>query len=298
MEIDIEIGSEEDKELIKQELDLIISAFPDDYFQTTQLQKVIIPFNFQSEIIKLENVDTYKATRDYGGNTANVLGKIVKIENGFVIVLSPILYTQDQDSQTRMQTIFHEFFHAANRRDFPKTLNVPYVSGIYYDKLYSLYDEYSCDCFASKMVDTIFSTKSELWEKHISTDIQGFVEVITNKIYYDNLREEIKAFRIHNDTNRFLERTREQINEMIFTLVHTFSLAHCYPDRISHDILLKSPFVNKKTFALMDYLKEKESKAEKRLDDGLDLMIDFFENFAIRYEYVDSKRYYCRILDI
>lgn len=298
MEIIIEIGSKEEQVVIKQELDIITNAFPDDFFKTTQLQKIIIPFDFQAEINKLENIDTYKAVRNYGGNTANVLGKIVKVENGFVIVLSPFLYTQSQDTQTRMQTIFHELFHAVNRRDFPKVLNVSYVSGIYYEKLYNLYDEYSCDRFASKMINALFPTKSELWEKNISTDIQGFVEVITNQSYYENLKKEIKSFRLHEDTNRFLERTRKQIDEMTVTLIHIFSLAHSYPDRVSQDALLKSPFVNKKTFALMDYLKEKESKAEKRLDDGLDLMIDFFENFAIRYEYVDSKRYYCRILDI
>ena len=298
MEIDIEIGSKEEQGAINQELELIINAFPDDFFQTTQLQRIIIPFDFQAEINKLENVETYKATRDYGSSTVNVLGKIVKVENGFVIVLSPILYTQDQDTQTRMQTIFHELFHAVNRRDFPKVLNVPYVSGIYYEKLYNLYDEYSCDCFASKMINTIFPLKSESWEKHISTDIQGFVDVISNKTYYENLREEINAFRLHENTNRFFERTRKPIDEMTVTLVHTFSLAHSYPGRISQDVLLKSPFVNKKTFALMDYLKEKERKAEKNLDDGLSLMIDFFENFAIRYEYIDSKTYYCRVLDI
>lgn len=298
MEIIVGIGSKEEQEVIKQELEMVTNAFPDDFFQTTQLQKIIIPFDFQAEINKLEHTETYEATRNYGGNTANVLGKIVKVENGFIIVLSPSLYTQGQDTQTRMQTIFHELFHAVNRRDFPKVLNVPYVSGIYYEKLYNLYDEYSCDRFASKMINAIFPTKSELWEKNISTNIQGFVEVITSPIYYDNLKEEIKSFRLHDNTNRFLERTRKQIDEMTVTLIHTFSLVHSYPDRISQDTLLKSPFINKRTFALMDYLKEKESKAEKRLDDGLSLMSDFFENFAIRYEYIDSNRYYCRILDI
>lgn len=298
MEIIIEIGSKEEQGVINQELEMIINALPYDFFQTTQLQRIIIPFDFQAEINKLENTDTYKAVRNYGGNTANVLGKIVKVENGFVIVLSPFLYTQSQDTQTRMQTIFHELFHAVNRRDFPKVLNVPYVSGIYYEKLYNLYDEYSCDRFASKMLNALFPTKSELWEENISADIQGFVEVITSQSYYENIREEIKSFRLHEDTNRFLERTRKQIDEVTVTLIHVFSLAHSYPDRVSQDALLKSPFVNKRTFALMDYLKEKESKAEKRLDDGLSLMSDFFENFAIRYEYIDSKRYYCRILDI
>lgn len=298
MDIDIKIGTKEQKDTIKQELDFIIDAFPDDFFQTTQLQKIIIPIDFQAEIKRLENDDSYQAVRDYGGNIVNVLGKIVNVENGFVIVLSPFLFTQDQDTQTRSKTIFHEIFHAVNRKYFPKTLNVSYVSSIYYGKLYSLYDEYSCDCFASRSVNAMFPTKSELWEKNISMNIQGFIDVITNRMYYDYLKEEIKAFRIHEDTNRFLERTRKQVDEMVFTLVHTFSLAHFYPSRISIDTLSESPFVNKKTFALMDYLKEKESKREKRLDDGLDVTIGFFENFAVRYEYVDTERYFCRVLDI
>jgi hypothetical protein len=298
MEIDIEIGSKEEKEAIKDELDIFLNAFPSTFFQTTQLQKIVIPFDFQAEINKLENTDTYKATRDYEGSIVNVRGKIVESENGFIIVLSPFLYTQDEDTQTRMQTVFHELSHAINRRDFPKTLKVPYVSGMYYEKLYSVYDEYSCDCFASKITDKIFPSKSALWEKHISENAKGFIEVITNKTYYENLREAIKAFRIHEDTNRFLESTNKKTNEMIFTLVHTFSLAHSYPSRISQDMLKKSLFVNEKTFALMDYLKEKESKGEKRLNDGLDLFINFFENFGIRYEYVDEERYYCRVLDI
>lgn len=300
MEIVIEIGTREIKKLIKQELEIMIGFLPKDFFQTTQLQRIVVPLDFQAEIRRLTNVDTYQSIRDFGNNIINVMGKIVAIENGFTIVLSPLLYadTENEDFQTRMSAILHELHHAINKRDFPKVLKVEYVWGLYYDKLYSLYDEYSCDCFAFNMVEKHFPSKSELWKKHISTAINGFVETINDTACYDFIKQEIESFRIHEDVGLFIENTQNLTQEMMTVLTHTFFWAHRFPDRISSDTLLKSPFVNDKTFTLMDYLKEKESKNEKNLDDGLDLMIRFFENFGIRFEYIDPKNYYCRVLDI
>jgi len=300
MEIVVGFGTREIKELIKQELEIMTGFLPDDFFQKTQLQRIVVPLDFQAEIHKLTNDYTYKSIRDFGNNSINVLGKIVAIEDGFAIVLSPLLYvdTENQDFQTRMSTVFHELHHAINRRDFPKVLKVEYVWGLYYDKLYSLYDEYSCDCFAHKMVEKHFSLKSEIWEKHISLSVNGFVKAINDTGCYDFIKQEIESFKVHGNVGLFIENTQNYTQEMMTVLVHTYFLAHYFPDEISHDILLKSPFVNNKTFALMEYLKEKENMNEKKLDDGLDLMIDFLENFGIRYEYIDSGNYYCRVLDI
>jgi hypothetical protein len=73
---------------------------------------------------------------------------------------------------------------------------------------------------------------------------------------------------------------------------------HYYPDRGFHSDSLKSPFLNEKTFALMDYFRLKHEKKEVGLIDGMDLIAEFMINFGVKFEPIDQRRYYCRVLDI
>ncbi|MBL8090557.1 MAG: hypothetical protein KF758_02020 [Anaerolineales bacterium] len=298
MDIIIEVGTDEQKHLIKQELQYAFEILPKDFIQSIQLEKIIVPIDFQFEINKLENTKTYKSLRGLGANIINVLGRIVEVENGYVIVLSPSLYTETQDSQTRLLTVFHELHHLVNKKSFPKIINTSFVSGMYLENMYRLYDEYSSDYFAFRMLDTYFPSKTELWEKQISSNMNGLLELITDKSYYEHIKQEIESFRIHANVDLFLNRIKKHIDEMGITLAHTFSLAHFYPDKISRENLLKSNFVNGKTFAIMEFFREKQSQNETDLKDGLHLIIAFFENFGVRFEDIDNDNYYCKVLDI
>jgi acyl carrier protein len=296
MEIIIEIGTDEQKLLIEQEL-RTIELVANEIKPPVELKQIIVPSNFQAKINNLESIDTYKSTRGLGVTSIDVVGRIVKLKDGFGIVLAPSLYTEHHDSQTRLFITLHEFYHLINKRDFLPIPSDPYVTSLYSHNLYCLYDEYSSDRFAFGMVDELFPVKSDYWNAFLTTDVQGFIEIITDLGYYNHIRAEISAFRNHANVDLFFKNTQHHFDEMAITLTHTFSLAHHHPDKISHETLLKSIFVNDKTVALMDYFRTKTERRESNLDDGMKLIIAFMENFGVRFEQRDYGGY-CHILDI
>src|SRR3990172_5147346 len=172
MEIIIEIGTNEQRLLIAQELE-VAKLVAEKFDPPIQLNQIIVTSDFQAKINSLEEIDTYESVRGLGSVSINAVGRIAKLKSGFALVLSPNLYTESHDSQTRIFIILHELHHLLNKRDFPKIPDEPYVISLYYHNIYYLYDEYTSDRFAFMMVDKIFPSKSSHWDNFITTDAQG-----------------------------------------------------------------------------------------------------------------------------
>lgn len=296
MEINIEIGTEKQKHLIEQELELIKKVV-EECKPPINLSKIIVPSDFEAKINELEGIETYKAVRGLGSSNINANARIVKLNDGYAIVISPNTYSDFHDTQTRYFIALHELFHIINKRDFPKILEDSYVKARYLDNIYSLYDEYSSDRFAYSLVESIFPSKSKYWKKSVDNDIEGFIGLINDSKYYDSIRHEIEAFRTHAEIEIFCDNTREYIDELAISLAHIFSLFHHYPDKISRSKLLESPFVNEKTFNLMEYYKDKYEQKNTDLFDGIELIIDFMMNFGFKFEHRNYGGY-CHVLDI
>lgn len=296
MEIIIEIGTDEQKQLIQQEL-----AFLDEVIENSDppvnLHQVIVASDFQLTINELEDIDTYKASRGEGSMVINAMARVAKLKDGFAIVLSPLLYSESQDTQTRLFTVFHEFHHVINKRDFPPIPSESYVKAQYLHNLYSLYDEYSSDRFAYGLLDKVFDSKSHFWDSFVRSETDGFIGLITDPKYYDGIRNEIQAFRLHANVELFLNKTRRYFDEVAISLAHIWALSHHYPDRVAKTSLLRSPFVNDRTIALMEYLKCKSELKSNDLFDGMDLIVQFMTNFGVRFEHRDYGGY-CHVLDI
>jgi len=296
MEIIIEIGTDEQKQLIQQEL-----AFLDEVIENSDppvnLHQVIVASDFQLKINELEGTDTYKASRGEGSMRINAMARVAKLKDGFAIVLSPLLYSELQDTQTRLFTVFHEVHHIINKRDFPPIPSESYVKAQYLHNLYSLYDEYSSDRFAYGLLDKVFDSKSHFWDSFVRSETDGFIGLITDPKYYDGIRNEIQAFRLHANVELFLNKTRRYFYEVAISLAHIWALSHHYPDRVAKASLLRSPFVNDRTIALMEYLKNKREHQSNDLFDGVDLITDFMINFGMKFEHRDYG-FYCHVLDI
>jgi hypothetical protein len=112
----------------------------------------------------------------------------------------------------------------------------------------------------------------------------------------DLIRREIGFFRDHGNVDLFLDNTRNYFRDLSALLIHLFSVHHHYPSMISRSDLLKSPFVNEKTFALMDYYKVKKEKNEVDLFDGMDFIVAFMTNFGVRFEDTQQGPW-CHVLD-
>jgi len=296
MEIIVEVGTNEQKQLIEQEL-----AFLDEVVEKSDppvdLHQVIVASDFELKINELEGINTYKASRGEGSMRINAMARVAKLKDGFAIVLSPLLYSELQDTQTRLFTVFHEFRHVINKRDFPPIPNESYIKAQYLHNLYSLYDEYSSDRFAYGLLDNVFNSKSHFWDSFVQSEADGFIGLITDPQYYDGIRNEIQAFRLHANVELFLNKTRRYFDEVAISLAHIWALSHHYPDRAPNTDLLSCPFVNDRTIALMEYFKGKSERKSNDLLDGMDLIIQFMTNFGVKFEHRDYGGY-CYVLDI
>lgn len=296
MEFEIEVGTDDQKLQIIKELDFL-KLVTEQIEPLSQLLKVIVASNFSEKVNSMEKLNSYRANRGMGACAINVMARVTKLNDGYAILLSPSLYSEDQDSQTRLFIIFHELHHLINKRNLNPIPENPNVKNNYLHTLHFLYDEYTSDRFAYQIVDQLFPIKSAIWGNLILVSKEGYIDSSTDNIYYDHLKKEISAFRIHANGDLFMERIRQYVDEMGIILVHAFSLFHYCADEVFGNSLRNSKFVNDKTFALMNYLKCKYDKKDVNLIDGIDLIIGLMENFGFRFEQRDIG-FYCHVLDI
>ncbi len=296
MEIIIEVGNLSQQELIKQELFLIVDVVQRSV-PPLNLSQICIPQNFEAKVNELQGTTNYKENRGIGSQNLTAMAKIIPMGESIAIVLSPRLYTENEDSQTRTFVYIHELAHVLNRQTLPKLPKETYVKDIYNRILYSMYDEYFADRFAYQIIDTSFDKKGQLWVKKLESDLEGFITLINDPQYYETIRAEIESFRAHENVKLFLDTIEPSFDQVSLSIVHAFSNLDHYPNPDVLEELLKSRFVNEKTLALMKYIKAMYEGNEMNLLDGFDLVVDYCTNFGFELEHRDYGGY-CYVLDI
>ena len=295
VDIIIQIGTDEQKEGIRQELE-VIEKVTQEIGLLDDFRQIIVASDFESTVNALEGIDTYRATRgiDQG---VNAIARVTKMPDGYAIVLSPLIYTKAHDSQTRFFVFFHELSHLINKKRFSSIPEDNRANSAYLHSLYFLFDEYDSDRFAISLCEQSFKEKSEFWEAFITSEILGFRDFIKDRRYYDSLLAEINSFRDHASVDVFLKNTQPYWDPMAIHLAHFFAFVHEYPDRALVSDVLDSPFVNAKTLALMHYFEIKENNHIADLSDGIEVITDFMTNFGMRFEPQGEGLYY-HVLDI
>jgi hypothetical protein len=296
VEIVIEIGTPEQKELIAQELKLF-ESIPQQFDPPLNLTKIIITENFDAKVNELQGTTSFKSEKGLGNNGVSTIGKIIKDGDGYAVVVSPILYTEKYDTLVRYFILIHELIHVVNKRDFPPIPTDSYVNGLYTHNLYTLYDEYYADRMSYHLCDTIYPEKSQFWIEHLDNEVQGFIELLTDMKYYEAIRSEIESFRSHANVEEFLKVTNPYYDLVAIVLSHTYAIHHQFPDKIPEAMLSKSKFVNEKTTKLMEYFLRKFEERAAKLEDGTDVIVDFMTNFGVKFEHRDYGGY-CHVLDI
>jgi len=225
------------------------------------------------------------------------VAKIVNVGDNIVIVLSPSIFTENNDNQTRMFIYAHEIAHVTNRMKFPSISNNSFTENQYLYNLYSLYDEYVADRLAYNVIEKIFPVKSDYWKALIKSEAQLFPLFISDFRHYDAIKSEIKAFRVHADVELYMKNIKRIFDDVSLATTHSFSLSDSDPSRIRLIDLINLPFVNEKTIALMTFFKGKYEENIFNIHDGIDLIIDFMTNLGMRFDDRPNS-YYCYVLDI
>ena len=295
MDIIIEIGTPEQKQLIEKELGFFVEFTEQVDAQAISL--VVIPEDFEKKVNELQETKDYKSERGVSESSVTTMAKTVRLDDSIAIILSSLLYTEYYDSQIRSFVFIHEITHVINHLDFPKVETSSRTTVTYLGNLYRLFDEYWADRLAYQVIDNIYTEKSQLWENYIENEINGFTSLLADRKYYDTIQAEIDALKSHNDTTRFLDNIKQSLDELTISTVHLFVLIHHNPSLISQENLLKSSFVNEKTWALLNYFKSKYEQNDLNLDKGIELITEYMMNFGIRFEDRGSELH-CYVTDI
>lgn len=294
MEIVVEVGNRQQIEQIKDELQFI-EAFSKAIQPALNVRRVVVPADFDKTINELQNTTSYKSVRSHVA-----MAKIIELDDGITIILSPLLFTNGWDGQMRAEIYLHELVHVSNKRRFPQPLTQSPTTQLHFNTLYLLFDEYDANRKSFELADEIFPSKTPRFKAFIDGCFEGFfVSMVENTKDYDGIREEIKRFRWrHIDVGQFLANTKEYFDHASKDIVYTYSyIDHYSRFKGREPDLLKSKFVNDKTLALIDFFRIKYEKHDSDLLDGLDLFAEFLGNFGMRFE-DRPEGLYCHVLDI
>lgn len=294
MEKIIEIGSDEEKRLIAQELRLIEKIL-ENYDLVIPLNQIIISDNFDKRVNDLQERVDYQSIR---GNIRTI-AKLVETGDGLTLIFSPVIYTSEYDQALRVYFYLHEIFHVANKQSFPDLRNSSGARGIYLNELYRLFDEYSANRSAFNIIDSLdLINESPVLQEYLNYFLESCIDLATNPNTYSSLKNEIIKFRSHGDVNNLLDDVRQIIDQAMLGIFYSFSYIDTFPNLREKEIeLLKSKFIDRKVISLTDFFREKYESHNYELADGIDLIIDFFTNYGIKFEDL-SDGMYCHILNI
>lgn len=294
MEIVVEVGTEQQRELIHQELS-IIKSITDALEPPPKITKLVVPANFDEAVNTLQNTNHYKSER---GNLA--VAKNIPQENGVALVFSPLLYTEGHDNQTRLQIYIHEFFHVVSKSFFPQIPQNSQTDFIYLSNIYTLFDEYYANRKSYNVTENIYPNLSYLYRKNNALHLKDFIEsVLGDCNYYKNIRGEMSKFRSHANVETFLKNSDNSLDAATKSLVYIYSyFDHNPKTKRLEPLLEKSHFFDDQTKSLMEFFKKKYEENDFDLFGARELIETFMMNFGVKFKDMENGQLYCHVLDI
>lgn len=297
MEIIVEVGTPAQQAAIRQELGLV-SRLVDRLGDQVNLLRLIVPLDYDATVNEIQGTTTFVAYRGVGERKVTGVAKMIPVENGNIIVISPLLYIEPFDAVWRLFVLVHELLHVASHTASPED-NTPHdARSSYRGSLRRLYDEYWADRGAYSVVDSVYPDKSEFWLHHVQSAATDLRELFSDPVYSEIIRGHIESFRERQfDVDQFVAHIKPTIDEVAMSTVHGLALLHHYPDGPGLDDFGESSFLNSATKALAEYFRQKYDKNDRDLSDGVEIMADYMANFGVRYEDT-SEGMYCHVRDI
>jgi hypothetical protein len=283
LDLIIEVGTPEQKLQLEDELRGFFQI-ANGIAPSVKIDRIVVSLNFDDWVNKLQGTLVYKSAMRGGDLPLTAWARTIWTENESVsFVLSPMIYTEGNDTQVRAFVYIHELAHVVNRLRLSKPLVKSTAKSIYLTIAYDSFDEYRADRVAFQTVDAIFPSPSEYWQSFISDQFARFVSLVNDPNYYVLLEMESEATRYNADLNQFLASIMPGVGELIGSTVHAFALAHHYPEFALGRAYRRSSFVNEKTTALMAFFKDKYEQNKFDLDDGLPLVTAYVTNFGVMF---------------
>lgn len=214
------------------------------------------------------------------------------------VVISPRLFTADYDTQTRLFIYFQELFRVYGERSAQKPRFDSPSATMYFEKLSTLFIEYSSYRRALSMLDKLYPGKSDLMQKHIDAKINDYIELINDEKHVTRMNYELSYYRFHRNVEKLLN-----LATVIFLQVATAILRlHAITDIFSGNEEKKqqineSKFVNQNTEKLMEFLRSQFDQGNPQLIEGISIIEEFMANFGLTFSDTE-KGLHCQVMDI
>ena len=294
MKVQVDVGTSEQRRLIKKELSILKGAARGGGV-TERIDKVIVPSDFDNKVRELTGDPLFQANRGYH----LVVAKIIESPKDITIVISPVAFTKGFDTQVRTYLYNHEVSHVFHKTRFPPRAEESDAEHADFDNLYMLYDEYAAQRYALESCSRLFNESSDLYVSYHRAACAGFVEALDDDKSYHHLTSAVARFRCRLiDITGYLSEVQPVSDKISKSLIYSAAYIDSGTGFFQDDsISTEARFVTDSAQALVDYFAGKYKADDFDLSNGIDQIKAFLQTFG--YVYEDTPEgVYCRVVGL
>ena len=212
MDFEIEIGTDEQKKYIRDEIVLLLES---NIENKNLVSKVIVAQNIGETINHLEKTKTCSARSDLN---QEVVAKVIKNEKTNLIVLSARLYLDEFDKSSRYLYLLHELIHIKNNRPKQKDFS---ICGLLINDTNWLFDEFLAYYLSWSAILSIESLNSPYLESMYSHILSEYSQNIKKIDFYHAKIQEYKNETVSGKVgmNSRFKKIKRQINDFLLKSV-------------------------------------------------------------------------------
>jgi hypothetical protein len=221
----IDIGSEDQKELIEREFRLLLLQFESKHSFSEKIVNVYFPVDFQSKVRELDKSVDYMSLRRE--NLELALAKTMYGETSDTLVIAPELFTDSQDTYTRAYFYFHEFAHISDG-DYSKPMMPFTKENALTSDINSFFTEYRADRIAFNLIHGFYENISDrLVQLYVYSMTQFYENLRQEARYQQRLRQTIHDFKYRDISfDDFTRKALPIIRSFLISISHLFGYLH------------------------------------------------------------------------
>lgn len=279
MEIDIQVGNDEQKAQIKDE---IFEIFSNSLIKQSSVYKVIVPIDFDKTIQKIAIIDYQSRREDLN---IEAMAKVIKKSEGAYVILSSKLFSDAFNNLTRAIFFLHEIIHINNERIDRNSIK---ISDNLIDVTNWLYDEYLANYISWKTIFNTFTDKIDSIEKMYQVFIDGFLEDVANYNKMFSIINEIKKMILEKsiDFDSGFSKIKSLIYDNLLKTVYITALENS--KGITLDTVFEKHKLNSIIKIIVNEFSCRVDDYPKWIDDP-SLLIDIYKMFGIEFDLEDPN---------
>lgn len=291
--IEIEIGTTEEKEKWKREIESILKALGDDNIKKFKIYKVIIASNFDKTVNELKGINNYQSKRYAAEAQAIALNDING--NNYIVVSGDFWVTFD-NYELKFLFLLHEIYQIVNGLYLAQIINNFNSESTYLAIIYLLYNEYSAVRFSVSCLSqnqNIHDIIKILYDGNMS-------ELQNPETFYLPMKKVIDDFRNYGmNINEYIINIHKFIDPILKYVANIFAFCHCYPGlKEIFNIFPDKIFITEdliEIFNTFNFWYEREKPVI--YENCLELVENYLKKLGISYTNV-KEGVYVTVLDI